>query len=198
MHACIYTAELKTIKLPPKMRKRGRPKGAETTVIGLPKRRKRSNKTVPFLKKLPSEREKVHSQCMCMQLLYMLTYPAVILQWFVDAASAEAAVCHKIIIEEDVVEIRPEKVTPACLEPQVCVDVCRKYFTKDAWLVVKDVISTIKRDPKWYCGRCSKQINDDIESSIQCDSCLLWFHFECIGIHTKPKYKVWFCTCCMR
>ena len=58
MHACIYTAELKTIKLPPKMRKRGRPKGAETTVIGLPKRRKRSNKTVPFLKKLPSEREK--------------------------------------------------------------------------------------------------------------------------------------------
>ena len=85
----------------------------------------------------------------------MLTYPAVILPWFVDAASAEAAVCHKIIIEEDVVEIRPEKVTPACLEPQVCVDVCRKYFTKDAWLVVKDVISTIKRDPKWYCGRCS-------------------------------------------
>ena len=91
----------------------------------------------------------------------MLTYPAVILQWFVDAASAEAAVCHKNIIE---VEIRPEKVTPACLEPQVCVDVCRKYFTKDAWLVVKDVISIIKRDPKWYCGRCSKQ-NDDIESS---------------------------------
>ena len=124
----------------------------------------------------------------------MLTYPAVILQWFVDAASAEAAVCHKNIIE---VEIRPEKVTPACLEPQVCVDVCRKYFTKYAWLVVKDVISIIKRDPKWYCGRCSKQ-NDDIESSIQCDSCLLWFHFECIGIHTKPKYKVWICTCCMR
>ena len=58
MHACIHTAELKTIKLPPKMRKRGRPKGTETTVIGLPKRRKRSNKTVPFLKKLPSEREK--------------------------------------------------------------------------------------------------------------------------------------------
>ena len=95
MHACIYTAELKTIKLPPKMRKRGQPKGAETTVIGLPKRRKRSNKTVPFLKKLPSEVKKVHSQCMCMQLLYMLTYPAVILQWFVDATSADAAVCKK-------------------------------------------------------------------------------------------------------
>ena len=87
--------------------------------------------------------KKVHSLCMCMHLLYMLSYPAVILKWFVDATSAEAAVCQKIIIEE-VVEIRPEKVTPACLKPQFLVDVCRKCFTKDAWLVLKDVISTIK------------------------------------------------------
>ena len=78
-----------------------------------------------------------------MQLLYMLTYPAVIFQWFVDATSADAAVCKKIIIEE-VLEVRPEKGTPPCLKPQVCVDVCRKCFNKDAWLVLKDVISTIK------------------------------------------------------
>ena len=50
--------KLGTIKLPPKIKKRGRPKGAEMTVIGLTKRRKKHDKTLPFLKKLPQEREK--------------------------------------------------------------------------------------------------------------------------------------------
>ena len=62
----------------------------------------------------------------------------VILKWFVDVTLAESAICHKTIIEEDEVEIKPEKVTPACLEPQVCLDVCKKYFTKDTWLVVQE------------------------------------------------------------
>ena len=39
------------------MKKRGRPKGLEKTVIGLPKKRCR-NKALPFLKKLPADRDK--------------------------------------------------------------------------------------------------------------------------------------------
>ena len=45
--------------MPPVMRKRGRPKGAEKTVIGLPcKKSKKQCKPVPFLKKYPTDREK--------------------------------------------------------------------------------------------------------------------------------------------
>ena len=51
------TVGLRDIKLPPKIRKRGRPKGAEKTTIGLP-RKKKENKPVPFLKKYPTDREK--------------------------------------------------------------------------------------------------------------------------------------------
>lgn len=43
------------------MRKRGRPKGAEKTVIGLPSRKKRKgelHRVATFLKKSPREREK--------------------------------------------------------------------------------------------------------------------------------------------
>ena len=44
--------------MPPKMRKRGRPKGADKTVIGLPRKKMRTGgKPVPFLRKLPKERE---------------------------------------------------------------------------------------------------------------------------------------------
>ena len=49
--------DLNQIKLLPKVRKRGRPKGSEKTVIGLP-RKKCGNKTLPFLKKFPADRDK--------------------------------------------------------------------------------------------------------------------------------------------
>ena len=52
---------LRDIKLPPKIRKRGRPKGAEKTTIGLPRKKKKENKPVPFLKKYPTDREKGQS-----------------------------------------------------------------------------------------------------------------------------------------
>ena len=48
---------LADIKIPKKIKKRGRPKGIDTTVIGLSKHRK-SDKPVPFCKKTPKEKEK--------------------------------------------------------------------------------------------------------------------------------------------
>lgn len=43
--------------MPPRMLKRGRPKGAGLTVIGLPKKRETTG-AIPFLKKSPSEKER--------------------------------------------------------------------------------------------------------------------------------------------
>ena len=45
------------ITMPPRMLKRGRPKGAGLTVIGLPKKRKTTS-AIPFLKKSPTEKER--------------------------------------------------------------------------------------------------------------------------------------------
>ena len=53
----MFTA-LADIKILKKIKKRGRPKGIDTTVIGLPKHRK-SDKPVPFCKKTPKEKKKV-------------------------------------------------------------------------------------------------------------------------------------------
>ena len=46
----LFYVGLENVKLPPKMKKRGRPKGAETTVIGLPRKKKKTDKPTPFLK----------------------------------------------------------------------------------------------------------------------------------------------------
>ena len=48
--------ELASVEMPPTMRKRGRPKGAGLTVIGLPKKKGNVPKVIPFIKK--SEWEK--------------------------------------------------------------------------------------------------------------------------------------------
>ena len=52
-----FIGNMAKIKMPPKLRKRGRPKGAEKTIIGLPKKRRRIG-PVPFIKKIPLEKEK--------------------------------------------------------------------------------------------------------------------------------------------
>ena len=44
--------------MPPKIRKRGQPKGVGLTVIGLPQKKKRTDGPVKFLMKSNSEREK--------------------------------------------------------------------------------------------------------------------------------------------
>ena len=56
---CFYLIlGLENVRFPPKIKKRGRPKGAEKTVIGLPRKKKKMDKPTPFLKKHPIDKER--------------------------------------------------------------------------------------------------------------------------------------------
>ena len=105
---------------------------------------------------------------------------------------ATAAIMESRIVEEDV-EVRAEKVPTACIDENVCLESCRKYCTTDAWLVIMDVVAAIRNNPVWYCGRCTRPISDDTQSSLVCECCLGWFHFQCLIIKQPPKAKLWFC-----
>ena len=100
------------------------------------------------------------------------------------------------LIEEEDVEIRPEKVSTACIDENVCLESCRKYCTADAWLAIIDVVAAIASNPIWYCGRCTKPKSDEMQSSLMCNCCLGWFHFDCLGLKQPPKAKEWFCRMC--
>ena len=120
----------------------------------------------------------------------------VMLSWFLDRQVKEAVLKRKRLVEEEDVEIRPERIPSACLEDDVCIRSIQKYFTADAWCAVTNVLDVLRSNVVWYCGICAKEINDEIEDSIKCDSCLTWFHFQCARIKKCPKVKEWFCRHC--
>ena len=127
------------------------------------------------------------------KFLYLIL--VVLLRWFVDEEVVNAALSG-IIIEEEQVEVKPEKVPASCLDENVCLESCRKYFTQDAWNNLQAVVKVIRKRPVWYCGRCTHRIKDETQSSVICESCLTWFHFLCLGLKQPPKAKMWFCRSC--
>ena len=118
------------------------------------------------------------------------------LLWFVEPAVAEAALSRKVLVEESQIEIIPEKITPSVLHENVHLESCKKYLTNDAWLALQGVIDVISSNPSYYCGTCTNGIDDKYHSSIQCDSCLTWFHYKCANIKKTPKTKLSFCRNC--
>ena len=84
------------------------------------------------------------------------------------------------LLDEDKVESRPEKVTNALLDDNVDVHAVRRFFTHDAWLVVKDVMKRKKEYAIWTCKICHHDLKE--QQSIVCESCLEWYHFHCVGL----------------
>ena len=96
----------------------------------------------------------------------------VMLSWFLDHQVKETVLARKWLVEEEDVEIRPERIPSACLE-DVCIQSIQKYFSRDAWCALTNVLDVLRSNPVWYCGIC-----DEAEKSIKCHSCLTWFHFH--------------------
>ena len=66
-----YVSGLDEICLSSKIRKRGRPKGAEKTVIGLPKKKGKTSKPLSFCKKQPSDKDRGQCTTVCeIEMLY--------------------------------------------------------------------------------------------------------------------------------
>ena len=76
--------------------------------------------------------------------VHMFCCTVVILQWFVEPSDAEIVLARKGLIQEDGVEILPERITASCLDDQVHLDSCKKYFTQDGWLAVQNVLKAIQ------------------------------------------------------
>ena len=164
------------IKVPPKMQKRGRPKGSTKTVIGLPRKKPKVG-PVAFENMLPEEKEKL------------------LLSWFVGADEALEAITGRKITE-DQVETIPENVNNACIDESVCIQTIKRFFTEDAWQMVLAILKIKQEGCTYFCPVCQLEIDDYTDDSIHCNSCLSWIHFRCTGLKKSPKKKQWFCRAC--
>ena len=137
----IKSPDFSQIKMPPKILKRARPKGAEVTVIGLPKKKKKTesqNKLISFKKLSPIEKDQ-------MILSFLSTSQAV----------GEAIAGKRLLNKEDVLPV--ERISDTIRDDEM-VDIHRvqKYFDINAWfLVLKS--SREKNSIDFVCSVCTKE-----------------------------------------
>ena len=74
-----------------------------------------------------------------------------IISWFVDVEVANSAIACGKIVEENDIEVIPEKISVLCLDENVCLETCRKYCSQDAWSALMGVVDILKENPIWYC-----------------------------------------------
>ena len=170
------TEPMSPIKLPPKVKMRGRPKGAGLTVIGLPRKKKNGNKhPVKFLMKPSDVKEKQ------------------ILSWMLSDDLVKKALNGELI---DIQEVPSDtiRMSPCLLDENVNWKVVQKYFAKGTWMMMRDLVHRLSIKPNWVCGVCQ----DDLEHShsVVCESCLIWYHLKCVGLNNPPKKTNWFCRFC--
>ena len=58
---------------------------------------------------------------------YTMLASLVMLSWLLDCQVKEAVLARKRVVEEEDVEIRPERIPSACLEEDVCIQSIQKY-----------------------------------------------------------------------
>ncbi|KAE9523075.1 hypothetical protein AGLY_016529 [Aphis glycines] len=138
--------ELPTLSL--RIPKRGRPKGKDKTVIGVPKKRKLQSKLIPF-EKLPINIRQFK-----------------ILKCFVNEDVARTAVHDKILINENYIEMIPDKISNKIIDELVAIDEVRCYFTDESWLAIQQIVKLKKKSATWNCAICLK---DSIIKSICCN-----------------------------
>ena len=110
-----------------------------------------------------------------------------ILSWFVDVEVGNSAVAGNEIEENDI-EVRPEKIFVSCLDENVCLESCKKYCNQVTWSALMDVVDILKENPIWYCERFTNLIHNESQASVVCDYWVNWHHFYCLDMKNQLNY----------
>jgi len=64
----------------------------------------------------------------------------------------------------------------------------QKFFTKEAWVKITELMAKLEEDPKWKCGACHNDLS--LSESVVCESYLVWYYLKYIGLIIAPKRAV--------
>ena len=164
--------------MPPKMKKKRRPRGAETTDIGLPQEKKQRgviSKPKPFSKLSPLEKDRVILEC------------------FTNKVNVVAAIDGSRLLSID--NLFGFNAIPDTVRDEN-IDIHRgeKYFNQTGWYAALENFHK-KEKSGWVCLACHKHISKE-ESSVICERCLRWCHLSCTNLKRPPQSRSWFCKAC--
>ncbi|VDI16268.1 Hypothetical predicted protein [Mytilus galloprovincialis] len=165
---------LSDIKYPPKLSRKGRPKGSEKTVIGITKKSKRHH-LQPFFKKSSGIKE------------------LAILQWILGDEKGKTVFENKEKVFQN--EVQDLAFSSALVDDSVDLLIVEKFFTKEAMIDVMSVVMRNKENSFHKCGSCTMDLNLTT-NVVKCSSCLGWNHLPCVFLKTVPKAKHWYCKKC--
>ena len=164
--------------MPPKMKKKGKPRGAETTVIGLPQAKKQRgfiSKPKPFSKLSPLEKDRVILECFTNKVDVVIAIDGSRLLPIDDLFGFNAI--PDTVCDENIDIHRGEK-----------------YFNQTGWYAALENFHK-KEKSGWTCLACHKHISKE-ESSVICERCLRWCHLSCTNLKRPPQSRSWFCKAC--
>lgn len=175
---CTPTSGFQDLPMPPKIMKCGCPKGAELTVVGIPKTKKRKVEgpiLLPNKNLKPYDKERMILECVTKKRIVV----------------AEAMNGKRLLDNDDIqtnIHLIPDTVRE---RDNIDILQVEKFLSKDSWFQLLEILQK-KEETAWHRKACSKAIKDNQES-IACDCCLLWYHFLFSSLSTKPKARNWFC-----
>lgn len=87
------------------------------------------------------------------------------------------------------------------LDDEVDITIIKNFSKEEAFDWLQKSVQERKSKEIFSCGKCSNTVGDD-GVSIQCDSCLLWYHYCCAGIDTSFDKSIlntidWYCYHCI-
>ena len=95
-----------------------------------------------------------------------------------------------IIKKEDLQHLDAENLSDTFIDSSVNINVLRKYLKPDALEFLEQLIE--KKDKEEFtCDVCRRDTEGE---SVQCETCLCWFHCDCVNF--KRSSDSWFCTHC--
>ena len=165
------------IKMPPALKRRGRPKNSEkTNVIGLPKKKGKVATLCRYVDMKNSEKEKQ------------------VFTWCVGETISKSCLTSREKVRSEMID--PTEISAAIYSELVNIQSIAYWFEEDAWTKFQTFYEAKSTSLINRCSSCSKN-DTPLDELICCDHCLLKFHHSCGKVkQTSKKRHQWFCNPC--
>ena len=180
-HQVVTLQRLKTITVPPALKKKGRPKGSDqTNVIGLCRIKKmnKPGEAKRFIDLRLPEKEK---------FILLLCVGVSVSTRIISSGS-------KRKIEES--DVDPTEINAGIFNDRVNPNLVKYLFSDNAWILFENYYNEKMKLLKYRCSSCFES-DESYDNLVTCDHCMQSFHHQCVKLKkTVRKRASWFCNPC--